>query len=54
MTPKEQKNIRQTAEGVKIEWFGDMFENNLNIPTQPNQNGEIVITIKTSSVSEIQ
>jgi hypothetical protein len=54
LTPKEQKNIRQTAEGVKIEWLGDMSENNLDIPTQANQNGEIIITIKTSSVSEIQ
>ncbi len=54
LTPKEQKNIRQTAEGVKIEWMGNMNDNNINIPNQPNQNGEFIITIKTSDISEIQ
>lgn len=54
LTPKEQKNIRQTAEGVKIEWIGDMKDNNINIPNLPNQNGEYLITIKTSDISEIQ
>ena len=54
LTPKEQKNIRQTAEGVKIEWMGDMSDNNIFIPNQPNQNGEFVITIKTSDIQDIQ
>lgn len=55
LTPKDQtKNVRQTAEGVKIEWSGNMSDNNIYIPNQPNQNGEYIITIRTSDVSEIQ
>jgi hypothetical protein len=54
LTPKEQKNIRQTAEGVKIEWMGNPADNNITIPNEPNQNGEYVITIATSDISEIQ
>jgi len=54
LTPKEVKNIRQTAEGVKIEWTGDLHENNIIIPNQPNQNGEYVIKITTSDITEIQ
>jgi hypothetical protein len=54
LTPKEQKNVRQTAEGVKIEWMGDMADNNITIPNKSDQNGEYVITIKTSNISEIQ
>lgn len=54
LTTKEQKNIRQTAEGVKIEFMGTPEDNNITIPNTPNQNGEYVITIKTSDVSEIQ
>lgn len=54
LTPKEQKNIRQTAEGVKIEFMGTLEDNNINITNTPNQNGEYVITITTSDVSEIQ
>jgi hypothetical protein len=54
LTPREQKNIRHTAEGVRIEWMDYPADNNINIPNKPNQNGEYVIEIKTSSISEIQ
>ena len=54
LTPKEQKNIRQTAEGVKIEWMGNPTDNNINIPNKANQNGEYVITVTTSNIIEIQ
>lgn len=54
LTPKEQRNIRQTAEGVKIEFMGTPQDNNIAIPNTPNQNGDYVITITTSDVSEIQ
>jgi hypothetical protein len=55
LTPKDQtKNIRQTAEGVKIEWSGEMADKNILIPNYPNKNGEYIITIKTSDISEIQ
>jgi hypothetical protein len=54
ITPKEQKNIRQTAEGVKIEFMGTPEDNNITIPNIKNQNGEYVITITTSDISEIQ
>jgi hypothetical protein len=54
LTPKEQKNIRQTAEGVIIEWMGNIEENNITIPNKPNQNGEYIIEIRTSEISEIQ
>jgi len=54
LTPKEVKNIRQTAEGVKIEWFGNPEDNNIKIPNQTNQNGEYEIVIKTSIITEIQ
>jgi hypothetical protein len=54
LTSKEQKNIRQTAEGVKIEWTGNPIDSNVTIPNTPNQNGEYVIKITTSEISEIQ
>jgi len=54
LTPKEQKNVRQTAEGVKIEWMGNIEDNNITIPNKEDQNGEYVITIKTSEILEIQ
>jgi hypothetical protein len=54
LTPKEQKNVRRTAEGVKIEWMGNPEDSNITIPNQPNQNGEYIIEIKTSDISEIQ
>lgn len=54
LTPKETKNIRQTAEGVKIEWAGDPYDNNITIPNQPNQKGEFIITITTSDITEVQ
>lgn len=54
LTPKEIKNIRQTAEGVRIEWTGNPQDNNIDIPNNPNQNGDYVIKITTSDISEIQ
>lgn len=54
LTPKETKNIRQTAEGVKIEWFGDPKDNNIHIPNSSNQNGEYKIVISTNKITEIQ
>lgn len=54
LTPKEQKNIRQTAEGVKIEWTGDTYDKNIEIPNVPNQKGEYKIIITTSNITDIQ
>ena len=54
LTPKERKNIRQTAEGVKIEWTGEMKDNNIKIPNKPDQNGEYIIQITTSQLTDIQ
>jgi hypothetical protein len=54
LTPKEQKNIRQTAEGVKIEWMGEIEDNNIVISHIPDQNGDYTITIKTSHIRDIQ
>lgn len=54
ITPKERKNIRQTAEGVKIEWIGDMKDNNIKITNEPDQNGEYIIQITTSQLTDIQ
>lgn len=54
ITKKETKNIRQTAEGVKIEWFGDPKDSNIEIPNSSNQNGEYKIIIRTNNIIEIQ
>ncbi|WP_329904168.1 nucleoid-associated protein [Porphyromonas pogonae] len=54
LTPKEQKNIRQTAEGVKIEWMGEAKDNNITISQTPDQNGEYTIVVKTSQIKDIQ
>ncbi|WP_321333411.1 nucleoid-associated protein [uncultured Bacteroides sp.] len=54
ITPKEIKNVRQTAEGVKLEWSGDPVDSNIDIPNVPNQNGQYVVTITTSDITEIQ
>lgn len=47
------KNIRKTAEGVTIEWIGDMVDKNIIIPNTPDNNGKYVITITTSSITEV-
>ncbi len=45
------KNIRRTAEGVKIEWEGDAKDVNVNIPNEPDKNtGLYKILIETSRV----
>jgi len=54
LTKKEIKNIRQTAEGVKIEWYGDPKDSNIDIPNSSNQNGEYKIVISTNKITEIQ
>lgn len=54
ITPKERKNIRQTAEGVKIEWMGDPHDNNVSISNEPDQNGDYTILITSSRIDDIQ
>lgn len=54
LTPREQRNIRQTAEGVKVEWTGDVTENNIQINKVPDQNGEQTIIIRTSQIFDIR
>lgn len=48
------KNVRLTAEGVKIEWEGSARDNNITIPNSPNENGDYLITIQTSKIREVQ
>jgi len=50
ITASVRKNVRQTAEGVKIEWEGNMTDNNITIPTERNEDGYYHITIKTNSI----
>ena len=46
-----KKNVRKTAEGIKIEWQGSAEEVNIDIPSQVNNNdGMYHITIKTSKI----
>jgi|APLak6261682754_1056148.scaffolds.fasta_scaffold05772_2 hypothetical protein len=48
------KNIRKTAEGIKIEWEGSAEDVNIEIPQKVNPNdGLIHITIKTHQVDII-
>lgn len=51
---KECKNIRQTAEGVKIEWEGSLEENNISISDIKDRQGLYKIVIKTSDIKDIQ
>lgn len=44
------KNIRRTAEGVRIEWEGDSKDVNVSIPNEPDNNGNFNITIQTTRV----
>lgn len=51
----ERKNIRKTAEGIKIEWDGDANDVNIEIPNKPNENdGLYHITIKTRDVQVVR
>lgn len=54
LTKKTKKNVRQTAEGVKIEWTGEPQDHNITIPNEPNNNGIYRIVIETSDIQEIQ
>jgi len=45
------KNIRRTAEGIKIEWEGDARDVNIDIPNTPDPNdGLYHISIKTGRI----
>ena len=48
------KNIRKTAEGVRIEWEGEPKDHGVDIPNTANANGLYEIKIRTSSIEEIQ
>lgn len=54
LTKKENKNIRQTAEGVKIEWEGTLEDNNISISDTKDRQGQYKIVIKTSDIKDIQ
>lgn len=54
LTKRETKNIRQTAEGVKIEWEGTPEEKNIKISDKKDQRGLYTITIRTSDIKAIQ
>lgn len=54
ITPKERKNIRQTAEGVRVEWMGDPRDNNVKISNEPDQNGDYSILITSSQIVDVQ
>lgn len=54
LTKKENKNIRQTAEGVKIEWDGSAEANNIFISNKKDNQGLYNIVIKTSEIKDIQ
>lgn len=46
-----RKNVRETAEGVKIEWEGDPSDSRIEIPSSPNtEDGLYHIRIKTSKI----
>lgn len=60
-TPKKEalgatnsKNIRRTAEGVKIEWEGNPADRGIYIPNTKDANGCYEIKIRTSNIEEIQ
>lgn len=55
LSKAERKNIRKTAEGIKIEWEGDANDVNIEIPNTPNANdGLYHITIKTREVEVVK
>lgn len=54
LTASQKKNIRKTAEGIKIEWQGDANDVNIDIPNVPNSNdGFYHITIKTREIKVV-
>ncbi len=55
LSKKTKTNVRQTAEGVKIEWIGDPQESNITIPNEPDPNdGNYHIEICTSTITDIR
>lgn len=54
LSPSNSKNIRKTAEGVKIEWEGTARDHGVEIPNAKDANGIYEIKIRTSNIEEIQ
>ena len=54
ITKAISKNIRKTAEGVRIEWEGSAATHGIKIPNERNANGQYEIIIRTSSIEDIQ
>lgn len=54
ITTSVTKNIRKTAEGVRIEWDGIPKDRGIYIPNTKNANGLYEIKIRTSNIEEIQ
>lgn len=55
ITRKTEKHIRQTAEGVKIEWTGEPIDNGVSMPLNRNEtDGLYHISIKTSEITNLQ
>jgi hypothetical protein len=55
LTPKCKNNIRQTEEGVRIEWEGNAQDKNIDIPNEPDSNdGNYHIAISTRQITVIQ
>lgn len=51
----QSKNVRKTAEGIKIEWEGDAKDVNIEIPHEPDKNdGLYHISIKTSNIEVVK
>jgi len=51
----ENRNVRKTEEGVKIEWLGSASASGVDIPQSPNPNDDLYhITIKTRNIEIIK
>jgi len=53
LTKSKRKNVRRTAEGIRIEWEGDPEESNLTIPSQKDRDGYFNIVIKTTRIDHL-
>ncbi|SDE18054.1 nucleoid-associated protein [Pedobacter soli] len=53
LSKSQVKNIRETAERVKIEWEGKAEESNIDIPNHPDEDGYYTITIRTSRINNL-
>lgn len=49
----QTKNIRETAEHVKIEWEGEAEESNIFISNTPDEEGYFNITIRTTRITNL-